>query len=168
MRVFFFVFSLNTRNSGHLYTRLWMHEKDIPWKPWREEKINHLKQLMKCRKILVKAENTTCVPTQTRSSSLSCVGFGVLACAPGQGWDGQWFPGADAKDMVTSGLLWGWLWTFNPALLAGARVFSRRDFSRNAKSCLFSWKTENKLGGDRGLLGKNGDRHIFCIISQVK
>lgn len=26
----FFVFSLNTRNSRHLYSRLWMHEQDIP------------------------------------------------------------------------------------------------------------------------------------------
>lgn len=26
----FFVFSLNTRDSCHLYSRLWMHEQDIP------------------------------------------------------------------------------------------------------------------------------------------
>lgn len=70
-------------------------------------------------------------------------------------------PGVGAKDVVTSSLSWGLLVPFNPALVAGARVFSRRGFSRSESSCLFSEKTENKLGRDGGILKKNGDKHFF-------
>lgn len=133
MRVFF-VFSLNTRNSGHLYTRLWTHEQDIPQKPWREEKINHLKQLLKFRKTSVKAENITCVPAPQPALPLwEVLGLGDLPVP--QGGD---VPGAGTRDMVTSSLPQGLLLPFNPALLAGAKVFSRRDFLRSESSCLSS------------------------------
>lgn len=65
-----FVFSLNTRSSHHLYRRLWMHEQDIPQKPWRGAQMNHLMPWLQVRKTSVEAENVSCAPSQPSSSSL--------------------------------------------------------------------------------------------------
>lgn len=97
MRVFF-VFSLNMRNSAHLYTRLWTHEQDIPWKPWRGEKINHRMQLLKFRTISVKAEKITVC--QARGTAPLHAGAGAVAPPCALGWAGdaqrcpEWCPPA--------------------------------------------------------------------------
>lgn len=57
--------------------------------PGEGEKMNHLMQRLKFRKISVKTENITCVPRQPSSSSLGCAGARAFPRASGWGWDRQ-------------------------------------------------------------------------------